>query len=259
MKPEPYFDEFGIPRLEQSIVVVTDILGYSDMTREALRDGSQQSLLIRIYEALDKSLKNVKDPSGSKWFTKLYSDNLIVGLPFIPESGTGSFEMLQACYTISHFQREMFTHGFFLRGGISFGSIHASENLIFGEVLEELKKAEPNANNPRIVLLDSVIEFLRNNPEIANYPLLNDILLTDIDGRKFIDYLHGFSKKTSEPRRKIILTHKQLIEQNIEKYRSDSTILSKYKWLADYHNRFCQNSSTYNTEKYLVVASFSDD
>jgi len=177
LSARPYFDDKNEPCLEQSVIVVADVLGYSALVREASQKKEEQELLRKVYGALNKALKNVNDPSGSKWYVKLYSDNLIVGYRFIG-TGNGAFEFPQACHSIGYFQREMAVDGFFIRGGIAVGPIHISKNLIYGLVIEELKQAEKIARYPRIVLLDSAVNYL-NARDGDQRTSLDDILWID--------------------------------------------------------------------------------
>lgn len=239
--------------MEQSVIVVTDILGYSDMIQDAYQKDKQQDFLIKIHNALGKALKNVSDPSGSNWHMKLYSDNLIIGYRFLG-AGQGAFELPQACHCIGHFQREMAVDGFFIRGGIAVGSIHISKNLIFGQVLEELKKAEGRANYPRVVFLDSAIDYLLAHPDIRDNSLLNDILWDDdCDGTRFINYLYPLRRKKYVQRETEIQSHKRHIESNLVTFKSNDKVCQKYKWLAKYHNRFCRKSGIYNAKTYIIA------
>lgn len=253
MSPRPYFDDCGNPCLEQSAIVVADILGYSEKIQDAFQNRDQQSLLMRINSALGKARANLPQKDNALTFVKFFSDNLIIGYPFQPDSGEGAFELPQACLNIGHFQREMAVDGLFIRGGIAIDSIHISENLIFGKVLEELNNAEGRANYPRIVLLDSAIDYLETHPDIGNNSLLDDILWEDdCDGARFVNYLYPLGVRSDDQRVTAVQNHKGHIESNLETYRLNGKVLQKYNWLAKYHNRFCQESGIYNSESYKV-------
>jgi len=250
LPPKPYFDANGVPCLEQSVVVVADVLGFSAMTREAFKNNREREQLLKIHSALEKSLKNVSDPSGVKWFTKLFSDNIVVGYRFIG-TGNGSFEFPQACHSIGHFQREMAVEGFFIRGGISIGQIHMSDTLIYGRILEELQQAEKRALYPRIVLLDSASKHFETR---SSDPLLNNIVWTDeCDGTLFINYLYPLGSMKNGQRQEEITKHKLTIEARMDTYKSEGRIHQKYMWLAQYHNRFCSNSRYWNDSSFLIA------
>lgn len=249
--PKPYYDSDGKPCLEESVIVVADVLGFSALTREAFRNGREREQLQTIHRALEKSLKSVSDPSGVKWFTKLFTDNILVGYRFIG-TGNGSFEFPQACHSIGHFQREMAMEGFFIRGGIAVGQIHMSDTLIYGSVLDELLQAEKRALYPRIVLLDSACKHFKTR---VHDPLLQDILWTDeCDSVSFINYLYPLGAMKNGQRADEISKHKSIIKSRLSEYKSEAGIAQKYAWLARYHNKFCSSSIHWNSKQYCIEA-----
>lgn len=249
--PKPYYNSAGKPCLEESVIVVADVLGFSALTREAFRNGRESEQLQTIHSALEKSLKNVSDPSGVKWFTKLFTDNIVVGYRFIG-AGNGTFEFPQACHSVGHFQREMAMEGFFIRGGVAVGQIHMSDTLIYGKILEELQQAEKRALYPRIVLLDSAIEYFESR---RKEPLLKDIVwMDDCDGVLYINYLYPLGAMKNSHRADKISKHKSIIESRLNEYKSDAGIAQKYAWLARYHNKFCSNSVHWNSNQYCIEA-----
>jgi hypothetical protein len=247
----PYFEPTGEPCLEQSVIVVADVLGFSAMTREVFKNRREREQLMKIHSALDKSLRNVTDPSAVKWFTKLFTDNIVVGYRFIG-AGNGAFAFPQACHSIGHFQREMAMEGFFIRGGIAVGQIHMSDTLIYGEILGELQQAEKRALYPRIVLLDSACKHLASR---HSDPLLEDIVWTDeCDSALFINYLYPLGAMRNGQREAEISKHKELIINRLIEYKSDGRIAQKYAWLTRYHNRFCRTSVHWNSDQYCIEA-----
>ena len=248
--PKPYYGSNGKPCLEESVIVVADVLGFSAMTQKAFKNNEERQQLLHIHSALEKSLKNVIDPSGVKWFTKLFTDNIVVGYRFIG-TGNGSFKFPQACHSIGHFQREMTMEGFFIRGGIAVGQIHMSDTLIYGTILEELQQAEKRALYPRIVLLDSASKQFETR---CSEPLLKEIVWTDeCDGVLFINYLYPLGSMKNGQRQEEITKHKLTIEARMDTYKSEGRIHQKYMWLAQYHNRFCSNSRYWNDSSFLIA------
>lgn len=249
----PYFDKSGNPCLEQSVIVVSDILGFKNLTSEAFKEGQGQNLLRRLHTTIHQASLYLKDKSEAKWFTKFYSDNLIVGFPHLGTS-TGQFEFAQACHCIGHFQREMAIEGFFLRGGIAVDAIHISDNLAFGKVFEELVEAEKSGKLPKVILLESATDYLNAHPGAEMDQSLNGILLED-GKRSYVNYLYAFSGHIDKERVAGMHNHKRHIENGLEKYKNISgqkDILKKYKWLADYHNRFCVSSGIYDTTEFII-------
>ena len=87
--------------MRESVVMAADILGYKSLIKDAHENGKEQERLQWIDEKLEEAYENVGDPSGAKWVVKTFSDNLIVGYPFIG-AGNGAFEIPQACFNVAH-------------------------------------------------------------------------------------------------------------------------------------------------------------
>jgi hypothetical protein len=246
----PYFDSNGRPIMEQSVVVLADILGYKDRVREAHDKGNEQEQLEWLNERLCEVHREIDDPSRVKWKMKTFSDNVIVGYRYLG-LGNGTFELPQACYNICHFQLELSVHGLFIRGGIGVGSIHIGDTLIFGHILNELSEAEKRAMNPRVILLDSAMNQVNTHSNIDADGRLTAILWEDA-GVKFINYLYPLGVLDDSRRAEMLQNHKRGIESNLQKYRDNRSIYDKYEWAARYHNRFCQESRFYNDNVYLI-------
>jgi hypothetical protein len=255
----PYFDNNGNPCLKESVIVVADILGFTDMVEEAFKCGRQQRVLEHLHQTLGDALRNLRDPSGQKWCYKFFSDNVILGLPVLG-GWNGAFEFLQACHCIGHYQREMAVNGYFMRGGISVGPIHISDHLIFSQIIEELWNADKKGEPPRIVLLESAMDYLREHPQI-NQDLLVESILWDDQDTKYINYLYPLGGAVNEMRQNEMLMHKRHIESNLTKHKDEKTgsnVYEKYVWLARYHNRFCRGNAVYKENSFLVEENWAD-
>lgn len=252
---KPYFDNQGNPTLIESAIVVADILGYENIVRHAFDRNKQQEKLDFFYKHIKNAYLNVRDPSKVKWCVKVFSDNLIVAYPFRGQDN-GCFEFYQACYSIGHFQLELAQNGIFIRGGISLGQAHVSDLLVFSSTFGELKAAERQAENPRVILLESAQKYLIDNPEVGGNPQLNPIIGDD-SGIKFINYMYPLGIKDDLKRKEIVKSHKKYVESNLNKFRPDRNQgirkeYDKYVWVAGYHNAFCKSSRYYAEEEYLI-------
>jgi len=234
------------------VVVLADILGFKERMKEAHDKGNQQEQLKWLNERLVEAHREIDDPSRAKWKMKTFSDNVIVGYQYLG-LWNGTFEFLQACYNICHFQLELAVHGLFIRGGIGVGSIHIGDTLIFGYILEELDKADKREKNPhpRVILLESAMNHVNTHSEIDADGLLTAILWEDA-GDKFINYLYPLQARGDSDRAEMLLNHKREIESNLKKYRDDGSIYNKYQWAANYHDRFCRESRIYSDNAYMI-------
>ena len=115
---------------------------------------------------------------------------------------------------------------------------------VFGSALLEAVEAEEElAINPRIVLSRSakmaVDEYLEYYALKKDAPFISGIW-KDADGEYFINYL---STTVSEDgylnKQELLKNHKSVIEANLREQHKNLSVLSKFMWVARYHNRFC--------------------
>jgi len=137
----------------------------------------------------------------------------------------------------------MALNGFFIRGGLTIGSIYLDENIIFGKALLDTYKYESKiACTPRIIIDEIVKKEINKYIEKEDYkedtPQNKYILIGD-DEKEFIDYLTIIHQLWGK-----ILKHKEIIEKKLNEHRSDLKVFSKYQWLACYHNYFCDENKT---------------
>ena len=250
-QPKPYFDADGKPIMEQSAVAIVDILGYKDRMRTAHENGTEQEELEWLNQKLHYAHSLIDDPSGVKWRMKVFSDNVIVGYPYLAER-SGRFEFAQACWHMVHLQLQLARDGLFMRGGIAVGSIHIGDNLVFGHILRELSDAEERATYPRTILLKSAEKYVDVRPEIKADRQYSDCVLVDEDNARFIDYLYPVHSRRDSKGAEILLNHKGHIKLNLEQFGDKPSILEKYIWAAKYHNLSCRLSRFYNDPVFLI-------
>lgn len=250
-QPKPYFDADGKPIMEQSAVALVDILGYTDRIRTAHQNGTEQKELEWFHKQLIEVHPEIQDPSRAKWRLKAWSDNVIVGYPHLGTS-VGRIEFFQACNNIGHFQLEMAARGLFIRGGIGVGTVHISDNLIFGHILADIHTVEETAKNPRVILLKSAEDYVDAHPEIKTDSQYTNIVRTDDDNIKFINYMYPLHTRRDSLRETMLLDHKRHIEFNLEQYRDNPGIFEKYIWAAEYHNQSCRQSRFYNDPAFMI-------
>jgi len=171
----------------------------------------------------------------------------------ITDNDFSEFELHSMIQSIAHYQRSMALNGFFVRGGLTIGSIYLDENIIFGKALLDTYEYESKiACTPRIIIDENVKIEIKKYIEKEDYkedtPQNKYTLISD-DNYEFIDYLtitHQIWNK--------ILSHKEEIEKKLKDFTSESKIFSKYCWLANYHNFFCDENKDMidNIERYKI-------
>jgi hypothetical protein len=260
-----------------SFCAYLDILGFKKAIEEAYANKVEQKLLVEIVEALDQSAAELKDV-GERFPTmavKFFTDNVIVGCRQRLHLGT---ELGFLCVLLAKFQLEMACKGFFIRGGISIGTLAINDNIVFGNALLEAHRLESTqARNPRVVfdvaLKSAVTGAIETKPVNANKDFvdasnntLNALIKCDVDNHFFVNYLWacfepGFKLglppqdwRTLFLNENIIAAHRSQVECKLKEKQSEPDIWAKYFWVANYHNWFCDSveKSNHKIEESLL-------
>ncbi len=151
----------------------------------------------------------------------------------------------------------MVVEGFFLRGALSVGDAYIDEIAVFGTALIEARDGESSlARDPRIILTSSAVEAIKKHltyyDEPANAPQVRNVL-RDADGQWFSHYLDSvLMVEETGPFYAELLRHKKVVEENLCEYRGAPAVWSKYAWVADYHNFFCDMPPRYFTDEHKI-------
>ncbi len=268
-KRNPYIDKEGNPVLHYSVVAFVDILGYSELVKEAESQGKSLEFLMNIYDAINCGLNWLLPGNVSIGFekdmyrVKVFTDNVVIGYPIFHHDEPVLGHVFD---NLGHFQLEMANHGFFIRGGLTLGDIFIGEHIIYGKGLIEAYQAEVSqARDPRIVLTDNAVNAIKEHMSYyavpSHAPQCRDLFI-DVDGQYFINYLDAIFIAEHEhgPYYEELLKHKKEVEYCLDKYRSRPTLWTKYEWVAKYHNYFCDLHNKYfnaeqkiNTGKYEMT------
>jgi hypothetical protein len=153
----------------------------------------------------------------------------------------------------------MVNAGFFVRGAVSVADAFVDEVAVFGNALNEAYTAESQfARDPRIVLTRSAVDTVKKH--LHYYGTRDDCpytreLLRDCDGQWYLNYLHCVLTPTDDggdPCYATLLGHKQIVEEQLNQFRDQPSIWSKYMWVARYHDYFCEQYSKYFPRKYRI-------
>lgn len=240
--------------------VFMDILGYKNLVMEAEKNITEA---VHIIDNIEQMIKRcIKD--GIQEFSQktpvdfnieyvLFSDSLCIFVP-IDEHEEG--ERLQRfkghskkfvennfmrlwflCRLIADIQLESLRYGIVYRGAISLGNHFHSNNITFSKALVDAYLAESQkAIYPRVIILDTPEnDILELAPALYEYFDIRvvadeDYLIVDYLG-KIIEFL-GLLDADCD----YIQWHKEIIEQGINNYAEDNSILSKYAWMMNYHH-----------------------
>jgi len=254
MSRNPYHAEDGKPVLKPSVFVFIDVLGYTDLIASAERNNSQVALLGRLHEALFEGRKILDDRAslsidhtlrGAKdlYVLKAFTDNIVIAVPI--RHGDAEVELGSLFFKLGYFQLAMSLKGFFIRGAVSVGNACVDDVTVFGEALTQAYLGESTqARDPRIIFTESAVAAVKKH--LAYYGCSDfapqaDHILCDADGQWFLNYLDCILVAENEvgPYVEELLQHKEAVERKLEEFQSNPPIFSKYAWVANYHNYFC--------------------
>lgn len=242
-----------------------DILGYSDLMKQAKFSGTEQSELQRLHDALSRGRRGLEDldlPEDLRLFgekdsyaLKAFTDNIVIGWPIHSDA---EIEFGSAFAQLSTFQFEMAIRGYFVRGAISVAPAYVDDIAVFGDALWQSYEGESkHARDPRIVLTTSAVDAARKHLEYygvpAHAPHARDILC-DSDGQWFLNYLDCVLIAEDEhgPFYDEFMQHKAAVEEKLRLHRTNPPIWSKYAWVASYHNYFCDIHQRYFGNEHRI-------
>jgi len=241
----------GSLKMLPSFVCYTDILGYSHLSREAIRLKKGQVFLKKIHDALTNAYDRIREHSeglgdDSFFAVKVFTDNIVVGYPvdrFGFDIGEPEFGDILSFF--SEFQVGLAMEGFFLRGGVAFGNHYMDRDIVFGDALLEAVNEDKKGGPPRISLTPSAIEIVQRQlgfygEDISNAPHY-EYLLEDSDGTIFLNYLdEAFSLFPDDGIFfELIEWHQKHITTGLKEYRDNPDVRAKFEWVARYHNFVC--------------------
>ena len=266
------YDQDGKPIEKLSWCAYLDILGYKQELIVNDNSNASQEYLNRIYSAMSKYVAydsfDSKKPFPKDSFIKykIFSDNIVFGLPFDSVGDpTSEGEFGSLLIQIAYFQLLLALENIFIRGGFTLGRLYIGSELVFGKALLDAYEIESKVSvNPRIVMSEPVksviLQQLKSTDKDA--PQIK-MLLKDVDGKWFINYLYmTVNDYDGGIMLELLLKHKENIEANLLKYKQEPTIRLKYLWLSNYHNYFCDqykiNDPVYRINSSIGSSSIAD-
>lgn len=248
--------------VKDTYCIFLDILGFSQLIKEASDEGLSNDLLKKFSDVFENSyiFLDYNFFNGNTIFddakirVKSFTDNIVIAVEI--ESGHGESEFADILMSCSTFQFVMALEGYFVRGAFVRGELYLDERIVFGNaILEAFNLENKVARDPRIILSEGVLSDVRKhlefytNPE--NSPQYDDIII-DTDKVAFINYLSNVYHEYLHW--DAIEKHKSIVEENLAKHVNNPPIWNKYRWVASYHNWFCSENSSdpYYSDEYLI-------
>lgn len=237
---------------QPSLCAFLDVLGFREVIETAYSEKNERHLLKDISDALNTATEEIKSfgEQTSMASVRFFTDSVIVGYTYWTKEA--NVELGHLCELLAHYQLTMACKGFFIRGGISIGTLACEGDIVFGDALLKAHRLEAvEAGNPRVILDAN----LRDSIE-RNFPSASEIdrntwkarLMRDVDGYFFVNYLSATYEQRHDPRYGMVLwpseerimTHRMQVEQHLNNARPRPKVWAKYFWVANYHNSFCE-------------------
>lgn len=161
-----------------------------------------------------------------------FSDCIVISFDF--ESGSNLIFIL---LSILHVQMELLQNGFLIRGGISIGRLHHSNEYVFGDAMVRAYELESKfAKYPRIILDKEVIEICKefgDHQAEQEEKYLKELIFVDYDGQNYLNYFEATLTEFDEP--SDVFTYIDNIRNNFlkdfESFAIFSPIFDKLNWL----------------------------
>ncbi len=250
----PYFSAHEEPTLQPSFVCFADILGYSELSNQALSTGEGDAFLRRLSSALNSAYRRVRERANNfrtndlrMFDIKIFTDNIVIGYPVDNVEFTqGESELAIIFQVFSEFQMELFQAGFLLRGGIAFGLHYMDNDVVFGDALLSAVKLDKNGGPPYLSLDSEAVKRVQGQLAFYGAPTSGTpqhyFLREDSDGKIFVNYLSLVEGAFPDGDLlfDLIAGHRSTIESGLRDYRSIPSVRAKYEWVARYHNYYCR-------------------
>lgn len=235
---EAYKDDKGQGYFKLSYCAYFDILGFSDKIRN-----HNLTFFNKYLDLLEKEMGFLQNDPDFK--VKVFTDNFVIGLPWKDPDAEPELGLLFDI--LARIQFKFAIADIFIIGAISVSNLFMDDNTVLGPALIEAYNLESKEQYPRIVLSEDTIKKVKEHigyyrdpghaPQSKSY-------LMDIDGSYFINYLKHILDEThgnTEVAKNYLKKHKLSVERNLKNYRDNFKVLSKFLWIAGYHNYFCEN------------------
>ena len=159
----------------QRVIAFIDILGFKSIIDE-YESNIASSSLRRLKKCFDDSIKiglkillNVlKDDIEEMLDYKLFSDCMIISLPYIEFEHDFKLQFYNLSLIINTIQQVFMLEGFYLRGHITTGTYYADEHMIFSGGLVEAYINEGKTKYPIISINSKVCDRLRIETKYDN-------------------------------------------------------------------------------------------
>ena len=227
---------------EDRVVCFIDILGFRSHISKTIDKDSKEVAeetgnLIKAFNVIKNVNAHVIDDVKTKKVTQ-FSDCLVISFVLSEKS-----EVFCTLKEIQWLLIELVKYGILCRGGITFGKLVHTDDIVFGPALVDAYILESKAANyPRVLVDNSILDIATKYHASHHGPQheiesIKECLGLDSDGMFYIDYILEITEEFDdlEDDYAIFLNSlSELIEEHIDSPKPDIRV--KYSWLKEKYN-----------------------
>lgn len=232
----------------KAVVSFIDILGFRELVGSRSHDEIQAILKLVTSYAVPET------DEDELCHAVQFSDSVVRVAPVIRRDGeinpVGA--VFHEFLSLVHAQAELMNKGVLIRGGISYGDVSYADRLVFGPALISAYDLESKfAQFSRIVIDPMLLDAYMNEPHLravhhslrADKSYIRDLICQGDDGVWFIDYARAMRTEMDDPEQypRFLSKQKALAIDGLRASSSFDSKLSKFFWLAKYHNSVAQH------------------
>ena len=240
---------------QKAIVTFIDILGFSDLVKQSKPEQVKLVLDAVVSSTSPISIRDDIEKDDQAEVIS-FSDSIVRVRKYETKENLEYQQGLlwQELISLLHAQGELIKYSIIIRGGVSFGEIYISLGQAFGPGLINAYELESQyALYPRIIIDPQLIKEFKSNKLLkARWHTYDDeiefvgtLIKQGDDGMWFIDYAKAIERELDEPEMYPIFLkkHRDVIIEGAKKHKTLNSVLSKYIWMAYYHNKIVSNIS----------------
>ena len=249
---------------QRAIVSFIDILGFGDFVKK-----SDANSVNRVLDAIEKSASPLildEERERDDHAEIISFSDSIVRIRKIETKDNIEYPMgllHEELLSLVHAQGELIDFDIIIRGGVSIGDIFISESRVFGPGLMKAYELESKyALYPRIIIDPLLIQVHKNDRLLKakwhsvedELEMMGKLLRQEDDGMWFIDYVAALEGELDEHEMYPIFLqrHREVILAGAQKHSQLNSALSKFVWMANYHNQIVTNMDDEACESYRI-------
>jgi hypothetical protein len=247
---------------QKAIVTFIDILGFGDLVKK-----SDYGSVKKVLDAVEKTTSPITfaEQNGKEDLPEVvsFSDAIVRVRKF--ESDTNKRNPFGVLFyelvSLVHAQSELMDIDIIIRGSVTIGDIYISEGRVFGPALVDAYGLENKyADYPRIIIDPKLIREYKTNTLLRTkgqslrqeLEIVGNLLRQGDDGIWFVDYARGIEAELNAPERyfAFLKKHRDVILNQAKSQKVLNAVLSKFIWMAYYHNQIVSDISEERFENY---------